>query len=119
MEYKKDEMEQEEGYQSDSECKRAFSFGARNFKRPPDLNIELISHEIEPAAPVSLPGNTDGARLRDHQPLISPIQPLTSPVNLQMLSPLATPLNCRSLANTPTLLSSFMNVLNKKPASEA
>ena len=106
---------------SDFEPKRSFSFSSRHLKRPPDLNIELITHsplqsqEFIPSHNIPLTaltvsaGNTDGTRPREAHP---------SPINSQNLSPLALPGHSISLANTPTLLSSFMNVLKKEPEPE-
>ncbi len=104
-------------FQPDTELKRAFSFCSKGVKRPPELNIELISnhtpsfqqsellshHSIEPFS-----------RFKD-----SNNQPMISPISAQALSPLAMPGQGLSLANTPTMLHSFMNVLKKDGESHA
>ena len=104
----------------DLECKRAMSFSARNFKRPPDLNIELIAHssfpcqEIIPLQDISavsfkplVSGIPDGTKDRENLRPLSPI----------VLSPLAMPVHFRSLASTPIMLNSFTNVFKNETES--
>ena len=98
-------------FHPDVELKRAFSFSARNVKRPPELNIEMITHTPFHSPEFPGAGVNESARMGDWQ---RP-QPLISPINAPLLSPLAMPGQGLSLANTPTMLNSFMNVLRKDP----
>ncbi len=110
-ETKKEMDDLDEGSQSDVELKRSFSFCSRGKKRPPELDIELITHpqshdyhQSSSTFAVSS-GNTEGPRTKEA---------LCEPLNLPTLSPLSMPANYINLSGTPTMLSSFMNVLNKK-----
>ena len=129
--FKKEQQPFEQGfedeYHPDFEFEgnsKLFGNTMRNHKRPPDLNIELISElpmvtsqEVhingnKPLSPFHLlvPTNPESNKPRE-------AHVLPSPINIQTLSPLAGSDHYHYINFAPTLMSSFNNVLKKEQNS--
>ena len=90
-------------FESDLGVKGFSATVGRQFKRPPELEIELIGEMNMPAnQPLSplrtlVSGNPDAARPRENLPL-------PSPISIQSLSPFAVPAGYISFPNECSLL---------------
>jgi len=112
---REDQSEIMNDFQQDLDPKRSFGFFNKNIKRPPDLNIELIANQPSYQGPLfSTHNQNSDLQNPDSQKEKPNNLPLVSPISVNNLSPLNLPGHIISLANTPTMLNSFMNVLKKE-----